>query len=189
MPLHIALVLSFALHLAAYALADWAGLLAPSPPASRMLLEATLILPEIAAVPPPELQPDEALPAPTTEPALSVPPPPAEALPSPPSASAPTAAIQAPPPAETKPATKPAPPEFYPHEAVRRGLEGEVLVAVTLDGRGRVTAARLERGSGHAILDEAAVRAALSLKFMPGGTRSSTRRFCAVPSGKVMTMS
>ena len=174
MPLHIALVLSVALHLTAYMLADWAGLLTPPLPPARLTLEATLILPEIAAVSPPELQLDEALPVPTTEPALSVPPPPAEALPPPPSAPAPTAAIQAPPPAETKPATKPAPPEFYPHEAVRRGLEGEVLVAVTLDGRGRVTAARLERGSGHAILDEAAVRAALSLKSMPGGTREAT---------------
>jgi protein TonB len=172
-PLHIALVLSLALHLTAYMLADWAGLLAPPPPTARPLLAATLILPENAAVPPPELQLDEAQPVPTTEPALSVPPPPAESLP-PPAAPAPSAAIQPSPPAETNPAAKPAPPEFYPHEAVRRGLEGEALVAVTLDGRGRVTGARLERGSGHAILDEAAIRAALSLRSMPGGTREAT---------------
>ena len=41
--------------------------------------------------------------------------------------------------------------------------------AVTLDARGRVAGARLERGSGHAILDEAAVRAARSLKSLPAG--------------------
>jgi periplasmic protein TonB len=162
-PLHIALVLSFVLHLAAYALAGWAGLLAPQPAAPRMLLEATLILPEIAAEPPPEARPDEVPPEPpVTEP------PPAESSPPPPVA--PVAALSPPPPAELKPATKSAPPEFYPYEAVRRGLEGEALVAVTLDGRGRVIGARLERGSGHAILDNAAVRAALALKSVPGGS-------------------
>ncbi len=167
MPLHIALVLSIALHLAAYTLADWAGLHAPLPPAPPALLEAMLILPEIATEPPPEMQTDEAPPEPpvTAPPAETPPPPPA----------APVAAVPPPQPqAELKPAAKPAPPEFYPHEAVRRGLEGEVLVAVTLDGRGRVIGARLERGSGHAILDEAAVRAALSLRSLPGGGREAT---------------
>ena len=161
MPLHIALVLSFALHLAAYTLADRAGLFAPQPPAPRMLLEATLILPDIAAEPPPETRPDEAPPEPPVTEA-----PPTESSPPP---AAPVAALS-PPQAELKPATKSAPPEFYPHEAVRRGLEGEALVAVTLDGRGRVIGAQLERGSGHAILDQAAVRAALSLKSVPGGS-------------------
>lgn len=162
MPLHFALVLSFALHLAAYTLAERAGLFAPQPPAPRLLLEATLILPEIAAEPPAEPQPEEAPPEPpVTEP------PPNELPPRPPAA---PVAATSPPQAELKPATKSAPPEFYPHEAVRRGLEGEALVAVTLDGRGRVIGARLERGSGHAILDQAAVRAALALKSVPGGS-------------------
>jgi protein TonB len=71
--------------------------------------------------------------------------------------------------AELKPAAKSTAPEHYPYEAVRRGIEGEAWVAVTLDARGRVIAARLERGSGHAILDEAAVRAARSLKSVPAG--------------------
>lgn len=168
MPLHIALVLSIALHLAAYTLADWAGLHAPLPPAPPTLLEAMLILPEIAAEPPPEMQTDEAPP----EPPVTAPP---SETPPPPPAAAPVAAVPPPQPqAELKPAAKPAPPEFYPHEAVRRGLEGEVLVAVTLDGRGRVIGARLERGSGHAILDEAAVRAAQSLRSLPGGGREAT---------------
>lgn len=162
MPLHIALVLSFALHLAAYTLAERAGLFAPQPPAPRILLEATLILPDIAAEPPPETRPDEPPPEPPVTEA-----PPTESSPPPPAA--PVAAVS-PPQAELKPASKSAPPEFYPHEAVRRGLEGEALVAVTLDGRGRVIGARLERGSGHAILDQAAVRAALALKSVPGGS-------------------
>jgi periplasmic protein TonB len=159
-PLHIALILSFALHLAAYALADWAGVFAPLPSTPRMLLEATLILPDIAAEPPPEMRPDETPPEP---PVTEAPPTESSAPPA-----APVAAVS-PPQAELKPASKSAPPEFYPHEAVLRGLEGEALVAVTLDGRGRVIGARLERGSGHAILDQAAVRAALALKSVPGG--------------------
>ncbi len=161
MPLHIALVLSLVLHLAAYTVADWAGLHAPSPPLPPPLLEAMLILPEIAAEPPAELPVEETPPEPPlAEPAPAHPPPPP-----PPAAAVPVPQPQA----ELKPAAKPAPPEFYPHEAVRRGLEGEALVAVTLDARGRVTGARLERGSGHAILDEAAVRAARSLKSVPAG--------------------
>jgi protein TonB len=157
-PLHIALVLSLALHLAAYTLADWAGLHAPRPPAPPPMLEATLILPEI----PPEL--------PAEPPVDEMPPePPLAAAPSPEPPPAPAAAATAAPQAELKAAAKQAPSEFYPREAVRRGLEGEALVAVTLDDRGRVLAARLERGSGHAILDEAAVRAARSLKSVPAG--------------------
>lgn len=128
------------------------------------MLEAMLILPEIAAEPLPEPQVDEVPPEPPlAEPA------PAQAPPPPPVV-APAAAAAQQPQAELKPAAKPAPPEFYPLDAVRRGLEGEALVAVTVDARGRVTGARLERGSGHAILDDAAVRAAHSLKSLPAGS-------------------
>jgi len=52
---------------------------------------------------------------------------------------------------------------LYPPEAVRRGLEGEVVVLLELDANGRVVAASVASGSGHAILDEAAVRAARQL--------------------------
>ena len=55
----------------------------------------------------------------------------------------------------------------YPLEAVARGLEGDVMVRVFLDGTGDVIAARLERSSGHALLDEAAVRATRSLRGLP----------------------
>ena len=46
---------------------------------------------------------------------------------------------------------------FYPQEAIARGLEGEVLVLIIIDESGRVTAARVEEGSGHTILDDAAL--------------------------------
>ena len=52
---------------------------------------------------------------------------------------------------------------LYPPEAVRRGLQGEVVVLLELDAAGRVVAASVASGSGHAILDEAAVAAARRL--------------------------
>jgi protein TonB len=52
---------------------------------------------------------------------------------------------------------------LYPPEAVRRGLEGEVVVMLELDPAGGIVAASVASGSGHAILDEAALRAARQL--------------------------
>jgi periplasmic protein TonB len=57
--------------------------------------------------------------------------------------------------------------QFYPEEAIARGLEGEVLVLIIIDESGRVTAARVEQGSGHRILDDAALRAVRSLRSLP----------------------
>jgi periplasmic protein TonB len=56
---------------------------------------------------------------------------------------------------------------FYPPEAIARGLEGEVLVLLFLDETGNAIAARLEASSGHALLDDAAVRAARTLRALP----------------------
>jgi protein TonB len=56
---------------------------------------------------------------------------------------------------------------FYPPEAIARGLEGEVLVLLFLDASGNAIAARLEASSGHALLDDAAVRAARTLRALP----------------------
>jgi protein TonB len=55
----------------------------------------------------------------------------------------------------------------YPAEAIERGLQGEALVLIFLDAAGNAIAARLETSSGHAILDEAAVRAARQLRALP----------------------
>jgi len=57
--------------------------------------------------------------------------------------------------------------QFYPEEAIVRGLEGEVLVLIIIDESGLVTAARVEQGSGHRILDDAALRAVRSLRSLP----------------------
>ncbi len=56
---------------------------------------------------------------------------------------------------------------FYPQEAIERGLEGEVLVLIVIDESGSVVAARVEQGSGHRILDDAAVKAVRSLRSLP----------------------
>ena len=56
---------------------------------------------------------------------------------------------------------------FYPPEAIARGLEGQALVLLFLDASGNAIAARLEASSGHALLDDAAVRAARTLRALP----------------------
>lgn len=56
---------------------------------------------------------------------------------------------------------------LYPIEAVQRGLQGEALVLLFLDESGNAVAARLEESSGHALLDDAAVRAARTLRSLP----------------------
>jgi protein TonB len=52
---------------------------------------------------------------------------------------------------------------LYPPEAVRRGLEGEVVLVLELGEGGRILEAAVASGSGHRILDEAALRAAQRL--------------------------
>lgn len=57
---------------------------------------------------------------------------------------------------------------FYPPEAVASGLEGEVRLLLTLDGNGAIRDAQVAAGSGHQILDDAAVRAAYAMGSLPG---------------------
>ncbi|HMV06153.1 MAG TPA: TonB family protein [Accumulibacter sp.] len=52
---------------------------------------------------------------------------------------------------------------FYPPEAIARGLEGETRLLLTLDESGRITEVGIAASSGHAILDQAAIRAARTL--------------------------
>jgi protein TonB len=58
---------------------------------------------------------------------------------------------------------------LYPREAIERSIEGEATVLLFLDESGDVIAARLEKTSGYALLDDAAVRAARSLRALPAG--------------------
>lgn len=167
------------LHLALYTLADWVGMRAPPAP-QRQLITATLILPQIkppvlddaaaTSVPDPPLEPAGASPTPTFTPPTAAP-----ALPPPP---LPAPGVKPPAPAKAVapplPIAQP-PLAIYPPEAVLRGLEGDVEISVSLDATGHILTARLERGSGHAILDDAALRAVRGIKTLPaGGVREAT---------------
>ncbi len=48
---------------------------------------------------------------------------------------------------------------LYPPEALRRGLEGEVILLVELGEDGRIVDASVASSSGHALLDQAALEA------------------------------
>lgn len=56
---------------------------------------------------------------------------------------------------------------LYPPEAVARGIEGEVRLLLILDGNGAIRDVQVAAGSGHKILDDAAVRAAFAMGSLP----------------------
>ena len=66
------------------------------------------------------------------------------------------------------------PPQFltrykppYPEQARAQRLEGVVLLRVSVDTSGRVTEASIHQGSGHSILDRAALQAVRTWRFTP----------------------
>ena len=151
--------------------------------AASLLLHILPLIAQLipASPPPPKAPPIEA--TLRSPPPAPLPPPPPLTLPEPPKPS--TIPPKPPPP---KPEQREKPPvaaktwtqairqhlkklddsgQFYPEEAIARGLEGEVLVLIIIDESGRVTAARIEQGSGHRILDDAALRAVRSLRSLP----------------------
>lgn len=62
---------------------------------------------------------------------------------------------------------------FYPPEAVALGLEGEVILLLTLAERGQLVSAAIARSSGHALLDQAALDAARHIGALPGNPRQT----------------
>jgi protein TonB len=140
------------------------------------------LVPETHRPPPPPLQ---ATLRPPPAPLLPPPPAPPLTLPEPPKPAAARPATPRPPAATPVPKPPPAAAAtwtqavrrhledlqerglFYPEEAIARGLEGEVLVLIVIDEGGRVVAARVEQGSGHRLLDDAALRAVRSLRSLP----------------------
>ena len=59
---------------------------------------------------------------------------------------------------------------YYPPEAVARGIEGEVRVIIKLSATGAVEDVVIAAGSGHPILDKAAIRAAYAMGRVNGIT-------------------
>jgi len=58
--------------------------------------------------------------------------------------------------------------QFYPPEAVARNIEGEVRLIIKLSDSGAVEDVSVAASSGHAILDNAAVRAAYAMGSLTG---------------------
>lgn len=60
---------------------------------------------------------------------------------------------------------------FYPEAARTRGIEGEVLILVVLAADGSADDVRIAQSSGHAILDNAAIKAAYAAGRLADGGR------------------
>ncbi len=60
---------------------------------------------------------------------------------------------------------------YYPPEAIRLGLEGEVRLLLTLAADGTITDASLAASSGHELLDQAALSAARAMGRLIGADR------------------
>lgn len=56
----------------------------------------------------------------------------------------------------------------YPPTAVKKGLEGTVILLLEIDENGNLAGSEIVRSSGHRLLDKAALRAAEKCTFMPG---------------------
>jgi len=69
--------------------------------------------------------------------------------------------------------------KFYPASARRRGIEGDVKVGFDLDKRGRAGEISILAGSGHAVLDRAALKTVVRAQPFPvhGGAYSFRLRF------------
>jgi protein TonB len=57
---------------------------------------------------------------------------------------------------------------YYPADAIARGLEGEVRLLLLLGEEGAITDVQIASSSGHAILDNAAIKAAYAMGRLSG---------------------
>lgn len=62
---------------------------------------------------------------------------------------------------------------FYPPQAVAQGLEGDVVLLLTLADGGQLVSASIARSSGHTVLDQAALDAAQRIGALPGNPRQT----------------
>lgn len=164
--MHRRLILSLAASLALHAAVFGGGALKSllKPPPVRVL-QASLRLPPVE-LPPVEplvkdtLAPEEAKPEPRVEP-KPVPTP----RPSPTQrpAKAEKREVQA---AQRKIARH----TYYPPEAIARNIEGEVRLLLVLGEDGAISDVQIAASSGHAILDNAAIKAAYAMGRLPGVT-------------------
>ncbi len=63
------------------------------------------------------------------------------------------------------------PMRFYPPEAIAKGIEGETILMLRYRSDGTLLDAKIARSSGHAILDQAALRAVRATQNKADGAR------------------
>jgi protein TonB len=132
-----------------------------------MMLEAVLLEPPAtSAVPEPESTEPE--PPPVEQPATQPVPPPVAVPPAPTFAPKPP---ELPGKAMNSAMAEQIKQEYYPREAIARGLQGDVVVLLTISSSGTVIAASVATSSGHAILDDAAMAAVWRISSLPAGQR------------------
>jgi protein TonB len=153
MQLTLALLLSIVLHAALIVAPNW--LAAKQRPLVRPNVEARLLIPVAPAETMAEAVSTEA----TTE---ALPPPP---LPAPPRALKGQSLRRA--------QTALSEHLFYPPQAVAQGLEGDVILLLTLSDNGQLISASIARSSGHALLDQAALDATRRIGALPGNPRQT----------------
>lgn len=157
----LAFAVSLVLHAAVLGAGAFRNLLKPAPP---KVLQVNLRLPP-ADSPPAEplikntLDPDE--PKPEPKPPKPKPEPRPQPTPKPNLAKAEKRQVQA---AQQKIAKH----LYYPSEAIARGLEGEVRLLLLLGGEGAIAEVQIAASSGHAILDNAAIKAAYAMGRLSG---------------------
>lgn len=175
----IALLASAFLHVVALLLgtqlhALWRTLPAAEETAPRPLLDARLLPPSIPD-PEPEPATDDPLLKNTLAKAQAIQPQPAPATEAtPPPKPLPAATVPAPPKnAKTAPKVvheaqlKLAAHMFYPPAAIEQGLEGEVRILLKLAPDGSILEASIAASSGHPLLDQAGLGAALAMRRVP----------------------
>ena len=69
---------------------------------------------------------------------------------------------------------------YYPSEAVRKGIEGEVTVRMFVNKEGKVSLAAIEKTSGYEILDSAALAYSNQLHFIPAQTNGNPRNVWSI---------
>lgn len=160
MPLHFALLTSLFLHFAFIFAPAW--LAGRTPPPRQPRLEARLLPPALPASPIDAVS-TEAQPADAVAPATS--------------ASSTPAAVAAPKKmrgvALQRAQSALSKHLFYPPEAIAAGLEGEVVLLLTLADDGRIITMEIARSSGHPLLDQAALAAAGHIGALPGNPRQT----------------
>jgi protein TonB len=81
--------------------------------------------------------------------------------------------------------------DYYPAQSRRNNEEGRTIVHVCIDERGKVASAEVDSsgGSGHALLDDAAVRLAKAYRFKPATQGGKPVQQCTgLPVKFVLTM-